>query len=154
MRASLPLLILLLGVSACGPSADNTAGLVDVGDTRACATKQTKELLTERLMTLVFKVEGPVTDDKGKDITKLALAYDPIVGINGDANANRVSCQAVAFLSLDGVTPYVANTIDLSFDLSTNLNKPEEVTISGNFRSPQDMVRIYFQNLGLSRHSI
>ena len=104
-------------------------------------------------MVIVFKKAGPVKDDKDQDISGLSLAYDPIVGVSGDAEANRVSCQAVAYLSLDGRKPYAANTIDVAYDLATNLNKPDEVTISGNFRSAQDMVSTYFQNLGLSRTS-
>ena len=146
------ILIASLCLGSCGPSADDAPALIRAGDTRACATQQAKDLLTQRLTTLVFfKKDGPIKDDKGQDISKLKLAYDPIVGTGGDAASHRVSCQAVAFFTLDGSKPYVANTVSVSFDLSTNLNNADEITISGNFRDQQEMMRIYFQNLGLSQ---
>jgi hypothetical protein len=60
-----------------------------------------------------------------------------------------VTCQASAFLSEDGTTPFASNSQVVIYEVGPDLSAPGEVVLSGNLAENRRVFRLLLENVGV-----
>lgn len=137
---------LFIVLGSCGPSPEATSELISAGDERACATREVKEGLQERLTPFLSYRKIRSATPNGQNLKNAGFIFDPIITVSKEEGSVR--CGAGAYISLDGRTPFASNTIEVFYTLTKNLSEEDGFIIAGDFSEAQNTTRLLYENAG------